>query len=91
MISSRSPIRAQVLALVATSLLVIPHVVAESAQGELAARSRQYSGFLAESDLACCPAGSTEKDAGSCCAAGLVVSQAPYIFEVMLLVLMISW
>lgn len=77
MISSRSPVRAQVLALLATSLLAIPHVAAEATQGELAARApgfnpKQYSSFVAENDLACCPAGSTQRYAGSCCAEGLV-------------------
>ncbi|RPB18736.1 hypothetical protein L211DRAFT_871643 [Terfezia boudieri ATCC MYA-4762] len=77
MISSRSPVRAQVLALLAVSLLAFPHVAAESTQGRLAARAPtpgrsrdryQYSSFVAENDSACCPEGSTEMP---CCAAGL--------------------
>ncbi|KAF8437052.1 hypothetical protein BGX38DRAFT_1274189 [Terfezia claveryi] len=77
MISSRSPVRAQVLAMLATSLLAVPHVATESTEGRLAARAPtpgrpgdrfQYSSFVAENDRACCPTESTEKP---CCAAGL--------------------
>jgi len=88
MISSRSPVRAQVVALLATSLLAIPYVAAESTERGLAARAptpdrpRRFSTFVAENDLACCPAGSTEKYSGSCCATGLTVSQLPsYIMD----------
>lgn len=88
MVSTRSPACAHVLALLATSLLAVPHVAAESNQGELAARTPNgkpsfYSTFLAQNDVACCPTGTTEKYSGPCCATGLVVSQALFIFSIM--------
>lgn len=71
------------LTLLCTVLLSASHVTAEAAHGELAVRQpvpdrdggrwRQYSSFIAENDLACCPDGA-EKKAGTCCSEGLVVS-----------------
>lgn len=80
--NSRSPVRAQTLAVLSTVLLTLPYVAATAhanQPGELTVRTPtpnrwkpSYSYFIGENDLACCAEGS-EKVAGSCCSEGLVV------------------